>query len=129
MIEYIGRDGEPEASLCPAFICDACRQQITQGLVLHGATYENGHRYATPLHVACRGRCYQQVAAHFHNAYPGMYGDLTEDIHTFVKHLTHNSTNAFTDDPEGTYHQHTIVMPGTDVFRTRAPRLMDERKQ
>ena len=28
MIEIIARNGPPEAMLCPAFVCDACRKQV-----------------------------------------------------------------------------------------------------
>ncbi|MGI5436185.1 hypothetical protein ACQEV4_01385 [Streptomyces shenzhenensis] len=36
---------------------------------------------------------------------------LWEEAETFLAQLAHNFTHAFADDPEGTYHQHTLTFP------------------
>ncbi|WP_158708269.1 hypothetical protein [Streptomyces sp. NRRL S-455] len=38
MIEYVARSGPPEARNCPAFISDACRQQVAGAGIVTWAT-------------------------------------------------------------------------------------------
>ncbi|MEV5611493.1 hypothetical protein [Streptomyces sp. NPDC052225] len=115
MIEYIARSGPPEAMNCPAFVCDACRKQVVgEGIVTWATTIGDGtpgpHRQS-PLYVAHKGDCGRKVEAMVNAGYPLSEGwvDLWEDIPDFLKHLTHNATDAFADDPDGEYHQHTLA--------------------
>ncbi|MEV7519409.1 hypothetical protein [Streptomyces sp. NPDC091371] len=113
MIEYVARSGPPEAMNCPAFICDACRQQVVgAGIVTWATTIANRGRThsQSPLYVAHKGECGRKVEAMLHAAYPASDGwmDLWDDIGVFLKQLTHNATSAFTDDADGEYHQHQL---------------------
>lgn len=115
MIEYISRSGPPEAMNCPALVCDACRQQITaKGNVIWGCTLgADGPRRRTPLYVAHKGRCNHLFDRWFTKAYP--YDDgwvqLWEEAPDFIRQLAHNLTHAFADDPDGEYHDHTLILP------------------
>jgi hypothetical protein len=99
---------------CPAFICDACRQQVVgAGIVTWATTIGDGRSQThsqSPLYVAHKGECGRNVEAMLHAGYPASDGwmDLLDDIGDFLKQLTHNATNAFTDDADGEYHQHRL---------------------
>ncbi|MFB6550157.1 hypothetical protein [Streptomyces sp. NPDC056405] len=114
MIEYVARSGPPEAMNCPAFICDACRQQVVSaGIVTWATTIGDGRRQThsqSPLYVAHKGECGRKVEAMLHAGYPASDGwmDLWDDIGDFLKQLTHNVTNGFADDSDGEYHQHRL---------------------
>ncbi|MEV7427002.1 hypothetical protein [Streptomyces sp. NPDC091212] len=114
MIEYVARSGPPEAMNCPAFICDACRKQVVgAGIVTWSTTIGRDHdqHRQSPLYVAHKGICGRKVEAMLHASYPHADGwvDLWDDIADFVRQLTHNATEAFSDDPDGTYHRHTLT--------------------
>ncbi|MFC8131576.1 hypothetical protein [Streptomyces sp. NPDC057302] len=114
MIEYVARSGPPEAMNCPAFICDACRQQVVSaGIVTWATTIGDGRSRThsqSPLYVAHKGECGRKVEAMLHASYPASDGwmDLWDDIGDFLKQLTHNATSAFADDADGEYHQHHL---------------------
>ncbi|MEV5516952.1 hypothetical protein AB0L50_29265 [Streptomyces flaveolus] len=114
MIEYVARSGPSEAMNCPAFICDACRQQVVgAGIVTWATTIGDGRirtHNQSPLYVAHKGECGRKVGAMLHAGYPSSDGwmDLWDDIGDFLKQLTHNATNAFADDADGEYHQHHL---------------------
>lgn len=115
MIEYVARSGPPEAMNCPAFICDACRKQVVGAGIVTWSTSiardgKPGPHRQSPLYVAHKGECGRKVEAMLHAAYPLDDGwvDLWDDIADFLKQLTHNTTNAFADDPDGEYHQHRL---------------------
>lgn len=114
MIEYISRSGPPEAMNCPAFICDACRKQVVgEGIVTWCSTIGrdagDAHRQS-PVYVAHKGLCGWKVEAMLEAGYPPADGwiDYWDDIADFVRQLANNATEAFADDPDGEYHQHSL---------------------
>lgn len=113
MIEMVSRSGPPEALLCPAFICDTCRQQVVNsGNVVYALRLEP-RRESSPLFVAHKGVCDRALESRLAERYPLDEGwtELWEELGVFVKQLAHNSTNPFTDDTEGTYRANTVVHP------------------
>lgn len=118
MIEYVARSGPPEAMNCPAFICDACREQVVdQGIVTWATTIVRdgapGPHQQSPIYVAHKGRCDRAVKLWIDQHYPAADGwiDLWDDLEDFVHQLTHNLANAFADDTDGTYHPHRLAHP------------------
>lgn len=114
MIEIIARDGEPEAMLCPAFICDACRQQVVKdGNILYAVRYVDHERESSPLFVSHKWPCAGQVEQWLKTAYPRDEGwsDLWDEASDFIRHLANNSARAFADDPDGDYQSHRLVFP------------------
>lgn len=114
MIEYVARSGPPEAMNCPAFICDACRKQVVgEGIVTWCSTIGRDagdtHRQS-PIYVAHKGLCGRKVEAMLKAGYPPADGwiDYWDDIADFVRQLANNATEAFADDPDGEYHQHSL---------------------
>lgn len=114
MIEILGRSGEPEAMNCPAIICDACRQQITDsGNIIWGTTIGVEPPLSTPLFAAHKGRCDAALQAGLQDRYPGdQWAWLWEEADHFLKYLSGNFKKPFADDPEGTYREHRIAFPG-----------------
>lgn len=112
MIEILGRSGPPEALLCPAFVCDACRDQVTgRGSVIHSVRYAGEDRESSPLFVAHSGACDQGVTEWLRTAYLSADGwsVMWLDIEPFMRQLAHNLTHPFADDREGEYHSHRLV--------------------
>lgn len=117
MIEYVARDGPPEAMNCPAFICDICRKQVVgKGIVTWGTTVahegDGGPHRQTPIYVAHKGRCGRALEVWFERTYPHDDGwmDLWDDLDDFMRQLAYNLVNAFADDHEGTYRQHRLII-------------------
>lgn len=128
MIEYIARDGEPEAMTCPAFICDACRRQVTgAGNIYWAVRYAApGQRQSSPLFVSHKYECSRAVDQIVETTYPfaeGWSGALSNEIRVFLAQLNHNAEHAFADDPDGTYLDHDVVHPGGMVLPTFDPAL------
>lgn len=118
MIEYVARSGPPEAMNCPAFVCDTCRGQVVgEGIVTWTTTVGRdgtpGPHRQSPIYVAHKGDCGRALERWMERQYPPADGwiDLWDDLEDFVRQLAHNLTHAFTDDPEGRYDQHRLVMP------------------
>lgn len=112
MIEIIARNGAPEAMLCPAFICDACREQIVgQGNVISKVRYDGDQRQTSPLLFAHKGQCTQAVDAWLNARYLLTEGwsMIWDELGDFVRQLSHNLTHAFADDPEGEYLSHQLI--------------------
>jgi len=114
VIEYIGRDGPPEAMNCPAFICDVCNQQVVKhGNVMWGTTVghdpaDQPHRQTRP-YITHKDVCVRAFEAWFKRAYPGPdWLLLSDEINTFLQQLAHNFAHAFADDTEGTYLRHRV---------------------
>lgn len=122
MIEYISRSGEPEAMNCPAFICDACREQVVgRGNILWASRIAKGvSRGSSPLFVAHKGRCDRAVKKLMEGMYPFDDGwlELWEEIGGFLAHLTNNLEHAFADDRDGTYAEHELTHPAGVVLPT-----------
>lgn len=113
MIEILGRSGEPEAMNCPAFICDACRKQVTNsGNIIWGVTVGVEPRLSTPLFVAHKGGCDVAVQRTLEERYSGdQWVWLWEEGGHFIKYLTHNYTHSFDEDIDGTYHPQRVAFP------------------
>lgn len=113
MIEMIARSGNPEAMNCPALMCDACRKQVTDsGNIIWGTTIGIEPRAATPLFVAHKGHCDQVVSKGLEAQYPGdEWVWLWEEADHFLKYLAGNFTKPFSDDKDGTFHDHRIALP------------------
>lgn len=126
MIEYIARDGEPEAMTCPALICDACRTQVIgDGNIYWAVRYvASGQRQSSPLFVSHKYECSRAVDRIVETTYPfaeGWSGALTEEVNVFLRHLANNAEHAFADDPNGTYLDHDVVHPGGTILPTIDP--------
>lgn len=114
MIEIIARNGPPEAMLCPAFICDACRRQVVgEGNVISKVRYSGGQRQTSPLFIAHKGTCDLTVDAWLNKRYPldNGWSLIWEELETFVRQLANNLAHAFADDHEGEYLSHQIILP------------------
>ncbi len=112
MIEYIGRDGPPEAKNCPAFICDHCREQVVgSGNVTWCVTFGGGER-SSPIYVSHK-QCARSVEAWLETIYPRRDGwmVLWDEMRIFVQQLAYNASHAFADDAEGTYRSHSLALP------------------
>lgn len=120
MIEVVARDGEPEALLCPALICDACRKQVAgPGNLLWAVRRpEGGKRQSSPAFVAHKGRCDQVVKKILANLYPLADGwtEQWDEAGSFLAYLTSNTSKPFADDPDGNYLDHELVQPGGQVL-------------
>ncbi|WP_157239497.1 hypothetical protein [Catenuloplanes japonicus] len=118
MIEMVARDGPPEAMLCPAFICDACREQVVgSGNIYYRDRWVGDRRQSSPLFVSHK-RCARAVEAILDVFYPQSDGwmDLCQEMRDFVKSLANNFTHAFADDTKGTYHNHDLVQPDGGIM-------------
>jgi hypothetical protein len=116
MIEFVPYSGEPQALNCPAFICDTCRQQVTEdGLVVWRVKVRDPGepRQQSPLFVTHKRRCDQALTRWLDATYPrdSNWIDLTEDIDVFRKQLDNNAQRPFADDHNGDYHQTVLRMP------------------
>ncbi len=122
MIEFTARSGPPEAMNCPAFICDACRLQVVgKGNVYWVQKTNSVHFETSPIFVGHKGRCGRAVEKLIEQLYPapaGWSGTLWNELATFMKHLSFNAENPFTDDADGIYHDHKLVQPGGTALPT-----------
>jgi hypothetical protein len=116
MIEYVARNGPPEAMLCPALVCDSCRRQVTgEGNILWASRYVGNRdegRQVTPMFVSHKGHCDQRVTAMMHRGWPpddydapdANVGDgwsySWEEAETMLAQLAHNFTHPFAADRE-----------------------------
>lgn len=117
MIEMVARDGAPGAMLCPALVCDVCREQVTGegpavGIVIYYDRWNGEQRTTTPLYTAHRGRCGRSLAAELEGRYPRAEGwqQLWREAGEVVQQLAHNTSNPFVDDAEGRYQPHTLAV-------------------
>ncbi|MFI7632416.1 hypothetical protein [Microbispora rosea] len=117
MIEIVARNGSPEAMLCPAFICDACRKQVMEaGNVIYAVRYpDQSERETSPLFVAHKGACDMAVQQWLAANYPVADGwsDLWDEIDDFLAYLGGNFKRSFAEDADGQYVPHVVVMPAT----------------
>lgn len=113
VIEILGRSGEPEAMNCPVLICDACRKQVVDsGNIIWGSTVGVEPRLSTPLFVSHKGHCDQIVSKDLEEQYPGeQWAWLWEEAGHFLRYLAGNFKKPFSDDPDGTFHEHQIALP------------------
>lgn len=133
MIEYIARSGSPEAMNCPAFICDACGEQVTDhGNIFWGQEHPRkvGHKRTTPIYVTHKGNyvshmgervsCVRVLEEWFKHAYPDeddrTWCLASNEVDQFMGHLKFNFQNSFADDANANidkveYHAHLLVMP------------------
>lgn len=115
MIEIIGRNGPPEAMLCPAFICDACREQVVKdGNVEQAVRYVGDRREVSPLFVSHKHPCSRALEIGLREQYPPADGWSTIwfELREFLTHLTNNAKHAFADAPNREYLANTVVLPG-----------------
>jgi hypothetical protein len=131
LIEYIGRDGEPEAMNIPALICDGCREQITDhGNIYWTVRWRERQRESSPLLASHKHPCYQVVEALIRHDYPldeGWSGPLSNEADEFLTHLQNNFWHAFADDSAGTYHEHRLVQPRSEAPSDLIARLRSAR--
>lgn len=116
MIEMVSRSGEPEAMLCPALVCDTCRQQVVgRGNIVWAMRHEPRWQ-SSPLFVSHKGRCDLVVEAGLQSQYPISDGwlDFSAEADQFMRHLAHNADHSFADDPDGTYRIVPVIHPGKD---------------
>lgn len=113
MIEMIGRNGPPEAMICPALICDVCREQVADsGNVVYYVRYVEGERESSPLFVSHKPHD-RELRAVMEEAYPLADGWTSQwdEAKYFMEHLVHNFTHPFADDADGEYLSHRLVLP------------------
>lgn len=120
MIYIVSRSGAPEALECPAFICDVCGEQVAgRGNVEWAHKREVDKSFISPLFTTHKEVCSRKFRAWEQKfGYPQgdgwRYG--WRELEHFMKHLTHNASNSFSDD-EGTrdgsaeYHPRQVVWP------------------
>ncbi|RZU72000.1 hypothetical protein EV384_0339 [Micromonospora kangleipakensis] len=113
MIEIVARDGQPQALLCPALVCDVCRLQVAgPGNIVWYARTEP-ERQSSPMFVAHKP-CNRRLEAMLEPVYPRDKGwmGLWEEADRFIAQLAHNSRHPFAEDPDGTYLDQVVVQPG-----------------
>lgn len=114
MIEMVSRSGQPEAMLCPALVCDTCRDQVTgHGNVLWSIRHEPQWE-SSPLFVSHKGQCHRALKYRIAIEYPIAAGwsQLWNEAGDFMRHLTHNAVQSFADDPDGSYRIVPVIHPG-----------------
>ncbi len=125
MIEIVARSGPPDALNCPAFICDACRRQVTgRGNIYWVVKNSAEHFTSSPLFVSHKGRCVKPAEKLVESLYPAADGwsrTLWSELGTFLGQLAHNAENDFSEDADGIYHNHQLVQP----YRGVLPALPD----
>jgi hypothetical protein len=117
MIEIIARDGEPQALLCPALICEACREQVAGPGNIIWFWRTDPEWQASPLFVAHK-HCNRKVEALLEPVYSFEQGwrRAWREAKLFLDQLAHNFGNPFADDREGVYHDQVVVQPGGIIF-------------
>lgn len=120
MIEFVPRNGPPEAMNCPAVVCDTCRKQVVDKGNIHWAVKVNHDndelRQQSPTFAAHKGRCDRALEAWLRKQYGDGWIYLWEELGVWLRQLTHNIANDFDDDTEGEYLQVIVKMP-TDPHR------------
>ncbi|GAA0969921.1 hypothetical protein GCM10009555_017930 [Acrocarpospora macrocephala] len=112
MIEFVIRNGPPQALICPEFICDTCRKQVTaSGNLLYARRTDP--RQTSPVFVAHKGACDRALTKWLGTAYPEADGwhHSWEEIQFFLSNLVHNFDHPYADDPDGEYLDHQLVLP------------------
>ncbi|MER7953874.1 hypothetical protein [Streptomyces sp. NPDC096030] len=118
MIEFVPRNGSPEAINCPAFVCDACRKQIAgEGNIVWALKVRDSETETaeqSPLYAAHKGACDQALEAWLMSQYDSQWVPLWEEIGTFLKQLVHNTGRDFSQDSKGQYQQLVIRHPASN---------------
>lgn len=88
-ITLIDRNGPPEATTCPAVLCDTCQEPISRdGLVTwHPGEHVHRHPVLSELRFVHRGPCDTEKDAH------------SRDLIEFIDQVRHNLVNPFKTEP------------------------------
>src|SRR5512142_149908 len=116
----VSRSGPPEAMLCPALICDACREQILTdkagGNALHWVRFDPAE--SSPLLLAHGGPCSSMLRTALSGHYRTEDGWSAgwEEIGTVLDQLANNAVRAFADDPNGSHRATRVVPPPAELL-------------
>jgi hypothetical protein len=95
-LTFIDRNGPPEAMLCPAFLCDVCKEPVSGGgWVLWNTSYAEGDnrpriRDLVVVHSGACGRQRQDL-------------NSSRELDQFVQDLAYTSTHAWEPEADVEY--------------------------